>query len=108
MGILISFLRAVMGFEALGVVRIGRVSPGYLSVADEEAVFLIGGVVVVAAVVIFLMFLEWSRRFTKWLAVILGIFLSLAGLCYVMRPWSYLVFLFVLLFIGLAISYGVT
>jgi type II secretory pathway component PulF len=75
---------------------------------NEEAVFLIGGVVVVAAVVIFLMFLEWSRRFTKWLAVILGIFLSLAGLCYVMGPWSYLVFLFVLLFIGLAISYGVT
>jgi hypothetical protein len=69
-GILISFLRAMLGFEALGVVRIGRVSGGYLSVADEEVVFLIGGVVVVAAVVTFLMVSEWSRRFAKWLFAI--------------------------------------
>jgi type IV pilus assembly protein PilC len=107
--ILIPFLFAVVGTEALGTLTLSRSRASHLIGMDDEALLLVAGLaVVVAAIAISAVVSRWFRKLAMWILILIAICLAMASAIVLLGPWSFFVFMLAFFLIALLISYGLT
>ncbi|MHC4155881.1 MAG: type II secretion system F family protein [Planctomycetota bacterium] len=107
--ILIPFLFAVVGTDALGMLTLSRSRASHLIGMDDELILFAAGLaVVVAAIAISAVVSRWFRKLAIWILILIAICLAIALAMVVLGPWSFLIFVLAFMLVGLLIGYALT